>query len=168
FLGKSSPVHFFWGSFDLAVTRFSGRPAPPRDDADPVLRKIMQEAYSHEVISAGWWPGGGEVKDAAFYCYAAPEPQGFASVHVGPDSARYESKLGEFLLPYDDVRRSSLPTATLLDFMQSTYEAGADVGKRARKNLERPAVSSAAAAPDETPPSTGFALTGSTHPRSVR
>jgi hypothetical protein len=110
-----------------------------------VLEKIMQEAYSHEVISAGWWPGGGEVKDAAFYCYAAPEPQGFASVRVGPDSARYESKLGEFLLPYDDVRRSSLPTAALLDFMQTTYEAGADAGKWDRKNLERPAISSAAA-----------------------
>src|SRR5437764_15144736 len=82
FVGKSSPVHFFWGSFDLAVTRFSGRAAPPRNDPDPVLRKIMQEAYSHEVISAGWWPGGGEVKDAAFYCSPAPEPQGFSSARV--------------------------------------------------------------------------------------
>jgi hypothetical protein len=110
-----------------------------------VLQKIMQEAYSHEVISAGWWPGGGEVKDAAFYCYAAPEPQGFASGRVSPESARYESKLGEFLLPYEDVRRSGSPSATLLDFMQSTYEAGANAGKWDRKNLERAAVSAAAA-----------------------
>ncbi|HJT52822.1 MAG TPA: DUF5996 family protein [Candidatus Angelobacter sp.] len=138
FLGKSSPVHFFWGSFDLAVTRFSGRPAPPRDDADPVLRKIMQEAYSHEVISAGWWPGGGEVKDAAFYCYAAPEPQGFSTSRVRPEPARYEAKVGEFLLPYEDVRRSSSPTSTVLEFMQSTYEAGADAGKWDRNALEKP------------------------------
>ena len=138
FVGKSSPVHFFWGSFDLAVTRFSGRPAPPRNDPDPVLRKIMQEAYSHEVISAGWWPGGGEVKDAAFYCYAAPEPQGFSSARVRPEASRYEPKLGEFLLMYDDVRRSPSPTTTLLDFLESTYEAGANSGKWDRQALERP------------------------------
>lgn len=146
FLGKSSPVHFFWGSFDLAVTRFSGRPAPPRNDPDPVLRKIMQEAYSHEVISAGWWPGGGEVKDAAFYCYAAPEPQGFSTARARPEAARYEPKLGEFLLMYDDVRRASSPTATLLDFLQSTYEAGASLSKWDRSALERPPATSAGAA----------------------
>jgi len=138
FIGKSSPVHFFWGSFDLAVTRFSGRAAPPRNDPDPVLRKIMQEAYSHEVISAGWWPGGGEVKDAAFYCYAAPEPHGFSSARVLPEAARYEPKLGEFLLMYDDVRRAPSPTTTLLDFLESTYEAGANSGKWDRQALERP------------------------------
>jgi uncharacterized protein DUF5996 len=146
FVGKSSPVHFFWGSFDLAVTRFSGRPAPPRSDPDPVLRKIMQEAYSHEVISAGWWPGSGEVKDAAFYCYSAPEPQGFSSARVRPDAARYEPKLGEFLLMYDQVRRSGSPTATLLDFLQSTYEPGATLGKWDRSSLERPPEISAGAA----------------------
>jgi hypothetical protein len=146
FIGKSSPVHFFWGSFDLAVTRFSGRPAPPRSDPDPILRKIMQEAYSHEVISAGWWPGGGDVKDAAFYCYAAPEPQGFAQAQARPSAARYEPKLGEFLLMYDDVRCTSSPTATLLDFLESTYEAGANLGKWDRKSLDRPADTSAGAA----------------------
>src|SRR3954464_8855822 len=93
FVGKSSPVHFFWGSFDLAVTRFSGRRAPDRNDPDPVLRKIMAEAYSHEVISAGWWPGGGDVKDAAFYCYAAPTPTGFEKQPVRPSKAFYHSGL---------------------------------------------------------------------------
>jgi len=101
-----------------------------------VLRKIMQEAYSHEVISAGWWPGGGEVKDAAFYCYAAPEPEGFSTSRVRPEAARYEPKLGEFLLPYEDVRRSSSPSLTLLDFMQSTYEGGANAAKWDRTALE--------------------------------
>ena len=141
FVGKSSPVHFFWGSFDLAVTRFSGRPAPPRNDPDPVLRKIMREAYSHEVISAGWWPGGGDIKDAAFYCYAAPEPQGFAQQRVRPDAAHYKNEMGEFLLLHEQVRTSQSPTATLLEFLQSTYEAGANLGKWDRKALER--------APDE-------------------
>jgi Family of unknown function (DUF5996) len=146
FIGKSSPVHFFWGSFDLAVTRFSGRPAPPRSDPDPVLRKIMQEAYSHEVISAGWWPGGGDVKDAAFYCYAAPEPQGFSVARVRPAQAAYQPKLGEFLLMYDEVRRAASPTAALLDFLQSTYEAGATAGQWDRKNLDRTSDTSAGAA----------------------
>ncbi len=109
FVGKSSPVHFFWGSFDLAVTRFSGRPAPPRNDADPVLRKIMQEAYSHEVISAGWWPGSGEIKEAAFYCYAAPTPAGFAEQKVRPAKAFYHAGVGEYLLMYDDVRTAASP-----------------------------------------------------------
>src|SRR5579864_1457383 len=102
FVGKASPVHFFWGSFDLAVTRFSGRRAPPRPDADPITR----EAYSHEVISAGFWPGSGDIKDAAFYAYAAPEPEGFAQAHVRPAGAFYHPQLREFLLMYDDVRKA--------------------------------------------------------------
>jgi hypothetical protein len=139
FLGKSSPVHFFWGSFDLAVTRFSGRRAPERNDPDPVLRKIMQEAYSHEVISAGWWPGAGEMAGSAFYCYAAPPPEGFASQPVRPQAAFYHQQMGEFLLNYDDVRGAQSPTATLLEFLQSTYEAGATPGKWDRAALEQSA-----------------------------
>jgi hypothetical protein len=137
YIGKSSPVHFFWGSFDLAVTRFSGRTAPKRNDPDPVLRKIMQEAYSHEVISAGWWTGGGDVKDAAFYCYAAPTPEGFDKQKVRPAAATYNAQLGEFLLLHEDARRGGTPTATVLDFLQSTYEAGAIAGKWDRAALER-------------------------------
>jgi uncharacterized protein DUF5996 len=136
FVGKSSPVHFFWGSFDLAITRFSGRRAPPRNDPDPVLRKIMQEAYSHEVISAGWWPGGGEIPEAAFYCYAAPSPPGFAGGKVLPPEAFYHSGIGEYLLMYDAVRQANSPSATLLDFLQSTYEAGTTAGKWDRQALE--------------------------------
>lgn len=134
FIGKSSPVHFFWGSFDLAVTRFSGRRAPERKDADT----IMLEAYSHEVISAGFWPGSGEVKDAAFYSYAAPEPEGFRKHPVRPETAFYHPQAGEFILMYDDVRRASSPTATLLTFLQTTYEAGATLGNWDRAALERP------------------------------
>ena len=136
FVGKSSPVHFFWGSFDLAVTRFSGRRAPQRDDPDPVLRKIMQEAYSHEVISAGWWPGSGEVKEAAFYCYAAPAAPEFAKQRVRPEDAFYHSGMGEYLMTYDQVRSAPSPSAALLDFLQSTYEAGATTGKWDRRALE--------------------------------
>jgi hypothetical protein len=136
FVGKSSPVHFFWGSFDLAITRFSGRRAPARNDPDPLLRKIMQEAYSHEVVSAGWWPGSGEITEAAFYCYAAPPPSGFADQKVRPAEAFYHSGLGEYLLMYDDVRRSKSPSTTLLDFLQSTYEAGATTGNWDRAALE--------------------------------
>ena len=136
FVGKSSPVHFFWGSFDLAVTRFSGRRAPERSDPDPVLRKIMQEAYSHEVISAGWWPGSGEIQEAAFYCYAAPAPSGFADQTVRPSEAFYHSGMGEYLLMYDDVRRAKSPTGALMEFLQSTYEAGATSGKWDRLALE--------------------------------
>ena len=136
FVGKSSPVHFFWGSFDLAVTRFSGRRAPERRDPDPVLRKIMQEAYSHEVISAGWWPGSGEIKEAAFYCYAAPAPSEFAQQPVRPSEAFYHSGMGEFLLMYDDVRSAKSPTGALMEFLQSTYEAGATTGKWNRAELE--------------------------------
>lgn len=136
FIGKSSPVQFFWGSFDLAVSRFSGKRAPERNDPDPVLRKIMREAYSHEVISAGWWPGGGGVNDAAFYCYAAPQPQGFAAQTVRPAQAFYSRDLGEFLLMYEDVRQAASPAATLLDFMESAYDAGATLGKWDRAALE--------------------------------
>ncbi|HYL86731.1 MAG TPA: DUF5996 family protein [Candidatus Angelobacter sp.] len=137
FIGKSSPVHFFWGAFDLAVTRFSGRRAPERNDADPILHKIMREGYSHEVISAGFWPGGGGVEDAAFYAYAAPQPEGFEKQGVRPAKAFYHTSLGEYVLMYEDVRRASSPTAALLEFLESTYEAGATTGKWDRKALER-------------------------------
>ena len=134
FLGKSSPVHFFWGSFDLAVTRFSGRRAPEREGADPITR----EAYSHEVISAGFWPGSGDIRGAAFYCYSAPEPSGLAQYPIRPAGAFYHPGLREFLLMYDDVRGASSPKAALLDFLQSTYEAGANLAKWERQELERP------------------------------
>jgi hypothetical protein len=133
FIGKDSPVHFFWGSFDLCVTRFSGRRAPERPGADPVTR----EAYSHEVISAGFWPGGGEIKGAAFYAYAAPEPAGFAQQSVQPSAAFYHPNLNEFLLMYDDVRKAASPREALLSFLQSTYEAGANLAQWDRKELER-------------------------------
>jgi hypothetical protein len=135
FIGKNSPVHFFWGSFDLAVTRFSGRRAPAREGADAVT----QEAYSHEVISAGFWPGGGEIKGPAFYAYAAPQPSGFAEARVGPAKAFYHSQMQEFLLMYDDVRNAADPRADLLEFLQSTYEAGARLGKWKLAELEQPA-----------------------------
>ena len=133
FIGKDSPVHFFWGSFDLAVTRFSGRRAPEREGADPITR----EAYSHEAISAGFWPGGGDVQGAAFYAYAAPEPEGFSKSAVVPPQAFYHPQVKEFLLMYDDVRKAASPRTMLLDFLQSTYEAGADLGKWDRAALER-------------------------------
>ena len=133
FIGKDSPVHFFWGSFDLAVTRFSGRRAPEREGADPITR----EAYSHEVISAGFWPGTGDIKDAAFYVYAAPEPEGFSKSVVLPPQAFYHPQMKEFFLMYDDVRQAASPKTMLLDFLQSTYEAGANLGKWDRAELER-------------------------------
>jgi hypothetical protein len=133
FLGKVSPVHFFWGSFDLAVTRFSGRRAPERPGADPITR----EAYSHEVSSAGFWPGGGDIKGPAFYSYAAPEPSGFAECKIRPAAAFYHPQLKEFLLMYDDVRTASSPKAVLMEFLQSTYDAAADTGNWDRKALER-------------------------------
>src|SRR5467141_1981303 len=137
FIGKSSPVHFFWGSFDLAVTRFSGRRAPERPGADVITR----EAYSHEVSSVGFWPGDGEiVKDAAFYAYAAPEPAGFKEQRVRPAKAFYSADKSEFFLMYDDVRSSETPGQLLLEFCQSTYEAGAILGNWDRSNLERAAV----------------------------
>lgn len=121
FIGKSSPVHLFFGSFDLAVTRFSGRRAPERPGADAVTR----EAYSHEVISAGFWPGNEGVIDAAFYAYAAPEPPGFSEAKLRPAAAFYSKQMSEFFLPYEDVRRSADPRVTLLDFLQTSYEAAA-------------------------------------------
>jgi hypothetical protein len=135
FIGKNSPVHFFWGSFDLAVTRFSGRRAPPREGADSITR----EAYSHEVISAGFWPGGGDIKGAAFYAYAAPEPAGYGQAAVRPSKAFYHPQMKEFFLMYDDVRLDSSPRSALLDFLHSTYEAGANLAKWDRVELERTA-----------------------------
>jgi hypothetical protein len=133
FLGKASPVHFFWGSFDLAVTRFSGRVAPERPGADIITR----EAYSHEVSSAGFWPGGVETTGPAFYSYAAPEPLGFAEQRVRPQAAFYHPQMKEFLLMYDDVRAAASPKTALMEFLQSTYDAAADLGKWDRKALER-------------------------------
>ena len=131
FIGKVSPVHFWWGGFDHAVTRFSGRPAPPRTDG-----KMNQEAYSHEVISHGFWPGGNGVQ-AAFYSYAAPEPPGYSEASVTPAAAFYSPEMKLILLPYDIVRQSPSPEDTLLEFMQSTYEVGANLAKWDRKALER-------------------------------
>src|SRR5580700_3539212 len=132
FIGKDSPVHFFWGSLDLCVTRFSGRRAPERPGADAVTR----EAYSHEVISAGFWPGGGDIKGAAFYAYAAPVPKGLEEARVQPSAAFYHPNLNEFLLMYDDVRKAASPREALLSFLQSTYEAGANLAQWDRKELE--------------------------------
>jgi hypothetical protein len=132
FIGKASPVHFFWGSFDLAASRFSGRPAPERPGADAMTR----EAYSHEVISAGFWPGGSGI-DAAFYAYAAPEPAGYAQSPVRPGGAYYHPDLKEFLLPYEEVRQSASPRQALLEFLQSTYEPAAELAKWDRQALER-------------------------------
>ena len=133
FIGKCSPVHFFWGSFDLAVTRFSGRRAPERPGADAITR----EAYSHEVSSVGFWPGGGGVPGAAFYSYTAPEPPGFRERKVAPETAHYDAQLGEYLLMYDDVRSAPSPSAALLAFCKTTYDAGADLGRWDRVALER-------------------------------
>ncbi|MDQ3820150.1 MAG: DUF5996 family protein [Acidobacteriota bacterium] len=133
FIGKVSPVHFFWGSFDMAVTRFSGRRAPEREGADPITR----EAYSHEVISHGFWPGGGAVPGGAFYSYTAPAPVGLDRAQVRPKEAFYSSEMSEFLLMYDDVRKADSPPDVLMEFLQSTYEAGADLAKWDRASLER-------------------------------
>jgi uncharacterized protein DUF5996 len=132
FIGKVSPVHFWWGSFDHAVTRFSGRPAPPREGAD----RITVEAYSHEVISHGFWPGGNGAQ-AAFYSYAAPEPAGLSEQSIQPAAAFYSKEMQEFLLPYDAVRQSPSPENALMDFCQSTYEAAANLANWDRKALER-------------------------------
>ncbi len=138
FLGKCSPVHFFWGSFDLAVTRFSGRPAPPHPGGVPNFPDwIAREAYSHEVSSCGFWPGGGPLPMPVFYAYAYPEPAGFAAAAVRPASAGYNADLHEFVLPYDAVRTAADPDATLLAFLQSTYEAAADLAHWDRPALER-------------------------------
>ena len=138
FLGKASPVHFFWGSFDLAVTRFSGRPAP----ANPAADQVTREAYSHEVSSVGFWPGDERLASPSFYSYAAPEPAGFRESTVAPRATYYNQTLGGFYLPYEDLRRSDDPEQTLLDYCRSTYGAAADNGKWDRKALERNATGS--------------------------
>jgi hypothetical protein len=137
FLGKASPVHFFWGSFDLAVTRFSGRRAPRHPGGVPHLPdEVACEAYSHEVSSAGFWPGSGAIDYPAFYSYAYPEPAGFRATQVRPDAAFFSEALGEFILPYDAVRIAAQPEQALLDFLQSTYEAAANAAKWDREALE--------------------------------
>jgi len=137
FIGKVSPVHFFWGSFDLAVTRFSGRRAPEHPGGGLLPAWITREAYSHEVSSCGWWPGGGDVASPVFYSYAYPEPPGYKDAPVQPASAVYSRELGEFILSYDDVRLAADPDETLLAFLQSTYEAAANLGHWDRQALER-------------------------------
>ena len=137
FIGKCSPVHFFWGSFDLAVTRFSGRRAPPHPGGVPHLPDaVAREAYSHEVSSAGFWPGGGAVTAQSFYSYAYPAPEGFAAAEARPAAAYWEPALGEFLLPYEAVRTAADPDAALLTFLRSTYAAAADLGGWDRAALE--------------------------------
>jgi len=131
FVGKSSPVHFFWGSFDLCTTRFNGKKAPPRKGI------ITSEAYSHECSSVGWWPGGGEFKSPAFYAYLAPEPAGYSARKLRPDAAYYHPTLHEFVLMYDDVRRAKSPQGEILAFAQSAYEAGANLAGWNRAALER-------------------------------
>jgi Family of unknown function (DUF5996) len=146
FCGKCSPVHFFWGSFDLAVTRFSGRPAPPHPGGVPHLPdEIAREAYSQEVSSLGFWPGNAAAPTPIFYSYAYPEPPGFAGEKVQPDAASYETKLREFILPYDAVRTAEKPDQVLLDFAQSAYDAASKLGKWDRAALEekKPALHSA-------------------------
>lgn len=137
FTGKVSPVHFFWGAFDLAVTRFSGRTAPSHPGAPNMARFVAVEAYSHEVSSCGFWPGGGPVDEPVFYAYAYPEPQGFKGYSIQPPEAFYHTGMAEFLLPYDVVRTAKSPDAVLLSFLQSTYEAEAMTAKWDRHALER-------------------------------
>ena len=138
FIGKCSPVHLFWGALDLAVTRFSGRRAPEHPGGIPNLPdRVTREAYSHEVSSCGFWAGGGAVPHAAFYSYAYPEPAGFAAAAVKPTGAFYSPDLREFILPYDIVRQADSPDTTLLEFLQSTYEAAANLGRWDRAALER-------------------------------
>ena len=135
FVGKASPVHFFWGGFDLAVTRFSGRPAPPREGP-----AFMREAYTHEVISHGFWPGSGPLQEPAFYAYAVPTPAGFGSVVVEPDGAYYHKELGEFVLPYKVMRSAADPDRALHAFINSTYEQAAALAGWDRAALERQSV----------------------------
>lgn len=138
FIGKSSPVHFFWGSFDLAVTRFSGRSAPPHPGGVPGMADwVTREAYSHEVSSCGFWPGGGSVEEPVFYAYAYPAPEGYSASPVKPAEAFYSAELQEFMLPYEGVRQAADPDAVLLAFLQSTYEAAATLGHWDRLTLER-------------------------------
>lgn len=138
FIGKSSPLHFFWGSFDLAVTRFSGRRAPEHPGGVPHMADwVTREAYSHEVSSCGFWPGGGTVVDPVFYAYAYPTPQGFQDYLIQPKEAFYSSEMGEFILPYEAVRQADNPDELLLTFLQSTYDAAANLGNWDRAALER-------------------------------
>jgi Family of unknown function (DUF5996) len=139
FIGKCSPVHFFWGAFDLACTRFSGRRAPTHPGGVPHLPDwAVREAYSHECISAGWWPGGGPLPEPSFYSYTYPEPAGFSETPIEPEGAYYHSELREFILPYETVRLAPNPEKTLLQFFRTTYEAGATLGQWDRPALERP------------------------------
>ncbi len=138
FIGKCSPVHFFWGSFDLAVTRFSGRTAPEHPGGVPNLPDwVAREAYSHEVSSLGFWPGSEQFPQAAFYSYAYPAPDGFAEAAMRPDAAKFNTDLGEFILTYDDVRSATSPRDAVLDFAQTTYEAAANLAQWDRPSLER-------------------------------
>jgi hypothetical protein len=136
FIGKVSPVHYFWGGMDMAVTRFSGRGAPEHGPVPGIPLAVVREAYSHEVSSAGFWPGGMGF-DAAFYAYAYPEPAGFGKAAVRPSEASYADPMGEFLLPYESMRKLRSPEDALMDFLQSTYDAAADLGRWPRKELER-------------------------------
>lgn len=148
FLGKCSPVHFFWGSFDLAVTRFSGAQAPPHPGGIPNCPDwVTRDAYSQEVYSCGFWPGGDAIPMPIFYAYAYPEPAGFKTAQVHPDTATYNQTFGEFILPYDVVREAARPDAVLLDFFQSTYEAAADLGNWRRDELEYQAPQPSRASP---------------------
>ncbi len=137
FTGKCSPVHFFWGGFDMAVTRFSGRPAPAHAPVPNVAHFIVLEAYSHEVSSCGFWPGGGAIAEPAYYSYAYPEPEGFGTCRVSPEQAFYSKEMGEYILPYEKVRTADDQDAALLAFLQSTYVAAAEKGRWDRGNLER-------------------------------
>jgi hypothetical protein len=137
FLGKASPVHFFWGSFDLAVTRFSGRKGPPHPGAPNVADTVTREAYSHEVSSCGFWPGGAGLEEPIFYSYAYPQPPDFAEAAVRPAAAFYNRDFGEFILPYEAVREAASPDAALLDFFETTYAAAANCGGWNRAELER-------------------------------
>ncbi|HJV80167.1 DUF5996 family protein [Noviherbaspirillum sp.] len=140
FIGKCSPVHFFWGSFDLALTRFSGRTAPPHPGGVPNCPDwVIQEAYSHELSSCGFWPGSDAMPAPVFYAYAYPEPAGFKTVQIRPDTASYDTTLGEFILPYAELRQSHAPDAVLLEFLQSAYEAAANLGQWDRASVERSA-----------------------------
>jgi hypothetical protein len=139
FIGKCSPIHFFWGAFDMACTRFNGKTGPVHPGGVPNLPdQAVREAYSHECISAGWWPGGGPLPEPAFYSYTYPEPTGFADARVRPAAAYYQRDLKEFVLPYEAVRTAGQPDDVLLEFFQSTYEAGAELGSWDRTALERP------------------------------
>lgn len=143
FIGKASPVHFFWGSFDLAATRFSGRLAPPHPGGAPHVGDwVMREAYSHELSSVGFWPGGGAVDEPAYYSYAYPEPPGYADALVEPEDAYYNRTLREFILPYESVRNAPSPEEKLMTFLESSYEAAANAGHWDRSALERAPVES--------------------------